>query len=84
MIHAYIDGVLFITKNDFKYHLKALHRLLQRLAELGLEVNAERPIFGRTETEYLGFWVRNKGVRPLSSKLKAIKAIDVPTNVCDI
>ena len=38
----------------------------------------------RTETEYLGFWVSNNGVRPLLSKVKAIKAIDVPTKVCDV
>ena len=39
MVHEYIDDVLFITKNNFKDHLKALYRVLQRLVEAGLKVN---------------------------------------------
>ena len=34
--------------------------------------------------EYLGFWIRNNRVRPLSYKLEAIKEINAPTKVCDI
>ena len=34
--------------------------------------------------EYLVFWVRNNGVRLLSSKVEAIKEIVVPTKVCDV
>ena len=40
MVCAYIDDVLVITKNDFKNHLKALYRVIQRLTEAGLKVNA--------------------------------------------
>ena len=31
MVRAYIDDVLVIIKNDFKDHLKALYRGVQRL-----------------------------------------------------
>ena len=34
--------------------------------------------------EYIGFWIINNGVRPLLSKVEAIKAIDVPTNVQNV
>ena len=51
---------------------------------MGLILNTGKPFFGQTETEYLGFWVRNNLVRPLLYKLEAIKAIDVPTKVCDV
>ena len=39
MICAYIFDVLIITKNNFEDHLKALEKVLQRLAESGLKVN---------------------------------------------
>ena len=55
MVCAYIDDVLVITKHNFKDHLKALDRVLQRFEEAGLKVNAEKSFFGQTETEYLGF-----------------------------
>ena len=41
MVRAYIDDKIFITKNNFEDHLKALDKVLQRLAEAELKVNAE-------------------------------------------
>ena len=61
-----------------------MDKVLQRLAEVGLKVNIENSFFGQTETEYLGFWVSNNGLRPLSHKVEAIKSIDVPTKLCDV
>ena len=73
MVRAYIDDVLVIIENNFDDHLKALYKVLQRLAEAGLKVNAGKYFFGQTETEYLGFWLSNIGGRPLLSKAEAIK-----------
>ena len=84
MVRAYIDDVLVITKNNFEDHLKALDGFLQRLAQAGLKVNAGKSFFRKTETEYLGFWVSNNRVRPLSYKVEAIKEIDVWNKVRDI
>ena len=42
MVRAYIYDVLVITKNDFEDYLKSLDRVLQRIAEAGLKVNAEK------------------------------------------
>ena len=69
IVCAYINNVTTITKDEFADHLKALEKFLQKLAEAGLKVNAENSFFGRTETEYLSFWVSNNGVMPLSSKV---------------
>ena len=57
MVHAYIDDVLVIPKDNLEDHLKDLDRVLQRLAEAGLKVSAEKSFLGRTETEYIGFCV---------------------------
>ena len=54
-----------MTKKQFEEHLKTLYRILQRLMEAGLKVNAEKSFLVRTETEYLSFWVSNNGVRQL-------------------
>ena len=69
MVHSYIDHVLVTSKHDFLDHLKALEKVLQKLAEVILKVNTESSFFGCTETDYIGFWVSKNGVRPLLSKL---------------
>ena len=84
MVRAYIDDVLVITKNNFEDHLKALYGVLKRLAEYGLKLNTEESLLGKIEIEYLGLWVRNNRLRPLLSKVEVIKAINVPTKVCDV
>ena len=84
MVRAYIDDVLIITKNNSEEHLKSLDKVLQRLAEAGLKINAEKYFLGKIETEYLGLWVINNGVRLLSYKVKAIKSINIPTKVLDV
>ena len=40
MVCAYIDDLLVLTKNDFKNHKNALEKVLQRLSEVLLKVNA--------------------------------------------
>ena len=42
MVCAYIDGVLFINKNDFLEDLMALEKVLHKLVEAVLKVNAEK------------------------------------------
>ena len=41
MFHANNDGVLVNLKNNLEYHLQSLDRVLQRLAEAGIKVNAK-------------------------------------------
>ena len=55
-VRAYIDDLLLLTKGDWSDHVVKVGQVLQRLGEAGLKVNCEKSFFGRTETEYLGFW----------------------------
>ena len=71
-VQAYIDDVLVITKENYDNNLVSLERVLQRLAEAGLKVNADKSFFGRTEIEYLGFWVSKKGIQPLTKRYKPL------------
>ena len=45
----------FTNKRTFKDHLEKLERILARLQQAGLKVNANKPFFARSELEYLGY-----------------------------
>ena len=79
-VRAYLDDILVISKGGWKEHLEHLEKTLQRLAEAGLKVNANKSFFGREETEYLGYWVSKNGVRPLNKKVEAIRNLAPPKN----
>ena len=65
-------------------YIVALERGLQKLAEAGLKVNADKSFFGRTKIEYLGFWVSNQGIQPLTKKVQAIREMTAPRKTKDV
>ena len=76
-----ISDVQVLTKYKLKNNVKHLEKVLKKLTESALEVKAKKYLFRQTETEYLGFWASNQGVRSLFSKFDFIKKIDVPNKV---
>ena len=56
-IWAYIDDLLIITKGDWSNHLENLELILQNIKDNGLKCDIKNSFFGKTEMEYLGFWV---------------------------
>ena len=57
-----------MTKIDWKDHVNKLELTLNKVKGGIIKCNTENYLFGKTEMEYLGFWVTNDGVRPLDKK----------------
>ena len=54
-VRTYIDDLLCITTGSLDDHLNKLKRVLIRLQDTRLKVNACKSLFCATETEYLGY-----------------------------
>jgi hypothetical protein len=78
-VRAYIDDLLVLSTSTFQDHLDKLEQVLKRLQDAGLKVNASKSFFGREELEYLGYWITQEGIKPLSKKVEAINNIAPPT-----
>ena len=52
-VRTYIDDLLTLTKRTFEDHLEKLERVLFRVKESGLKVNAKKPFFAKTELKCL-------------------------------
>ena len=79
-VRTYIDDLLCLTKGNFEDHLEKLERILYRLQQAGLKVNGNKSFFAKTELEYLGYWITRQGMKPLPGKVKAILALETPSN----
>ena len=79
-VQTCIDVLLALTKGTFEDHLEKLERVLFRLKESGLKVNAKKSFFAKTELECIGHWITRASIKPLPDKVKAILALDVPRN----
>ena len=79
-IQAYTNDMLIITKGDWSDHLEKLELTLQKLKDNGLKCNIEKSFFGKTETEYLGFWMTRTGIQPINNKVEATVNMTPPKN----
>ena len=61
---TYLDDLLCLTKGSFDTHLEHIEEILIRLRNANLKVNASKSTFCRTETNYLGYEVTRKGIKP--------------------
>ena len=61
-IQAYLNELLCITKGSLDDHLSKLRKVLIRLRQAGLKVNAAKCSFCATETEYLGYVLTRDGI----------------------
>jgi Reverse transcriptase (RNA-dependent DNA polymerase) len=77
-VRAYIDDVLLISSRDWNDHIHKLDQVLNRIYKVGLKINALKSFFGKTEIEYLDFWITRTGIRPLIKKVEAMRNIAPP------
>ena len=75
---AHIDDLLCLSKGTFEDHLEKLERVLARLTQAGLKVNAKKSFFARSELEYLGYWITRDGIQPVKEKVAAMLNIAEP------
>jgi hypothetical protein len=79
-VRVYLDDVLIISTSTFTEHLQKLRTCLDRINKVGLKVNPDKCFFGRTEIEYLGYWVTRTGVQPQEKKVQGILRMEEPKN----
>ena len=56
-VQAYNDDILLLTKGSREEHQGRLDKVLTKLNNAGLKVNAKKSFFRRPELEYLGYWI---------------------------
>ena len=76
-----LDDLLCISKGNLDDHLAKLQRVLIRLRNAGLKVNAHKSCFCAMETEYLGYILSRDGIKPQPKKEQAILTWTRPQNV---
>ena len=77
---AWLDDILVVTKSSKEQHRKELVDILSRLENAGYRLSERKSDFFKTEIEWIGHKIDQKGIRPLHDKLKVIKNLKLPSN----
>jgi transposase InsO family protein len=80
-VKVYIDDILIITKGSFHDHLSRLEEVFRRLLRARLQLNVMKCSFCALETEYLGFVLTPKGIKPMTKRVQAILQISSPKTI---
>ncbi|KAF2343234.1 Reverse transcriptase domain, partial [Trinorchestia longiramus] len=75
--YTYLDDVL-IASSTPKQHEEHLRTLCERLANHGLLINPAKCELGRKSLTYLGHEISELGLKPLPSKVQAIRNFPKP------
>jgi hypothetical protein len=67
-VKCYLDDILIFTNGTFEDHMHKVLLVLQRLANKGLQINANKSFWAVKEVDYLGFRLTPEGVRPQPKK----------------
>ena len=75
----YLDDLLVYSKtqND---HLRTLQTVFERFGRAGMLLNPEKCEFARTELNYVGYTINQKGWKPQQRNIDAVKNFPTPTN----
>ncbi len=74
--YGYIDDVLIASTSPEEHR----HHVLERLSTHGIVINPAKCVFGVDGLEFLGHYVDRHGIRPLESKVQAIREFPLPNS----
>jgi transposase InsO family protein len=79
-VYCYLDDFLIFSRSEAE-HEEHLRKVFTRLQEYGMLINTSKCVFGASEVIFLGYFISEKGTRPLDAKVQAIKDFPPPSNV---
>ncbi|BHF82673.1 hypothetical protein SprV_0802581200 [Sparganum proliferum] len=78
-VYAYIDDLLVASRNE-EEHKEHLALVFDRLDKFGVVINPSKCVLGVPSLEFLGHQVDSEGLRPLPSKVDAVRNFPPPTS----
>nr|VZI03769.1 unnamed protein product [Spirometra erinaceieuropaei] len=78
-VYAYIDDLLVASRNA-EEHKEHLTLVFDRLDQFGVVINPSKCVLGVPSLDFPGHHVDAQGLRPLSSKVEAIRDFPPPTS----
>ena len=76
--YVYIDDVL-IASVDENEHVAHLETVFERFRNYGILLNTTKCVFGTSNVDFLGYNVSSTGIKPLTTKVEAIKNFTKPS-----
>ena len=74
---VYVDDILIYSRNESE-HINHVKKVMDKLLEVDLQLHIDKCMFGCREITYLGQIFSNNTVKPIPSRVDAIKQMPLP------
>ncbi|XP_063635129.1 uncharacterized protein LOC134805855 [Cydia splendana] len=81
--YTYLDDFL-VYSTCHEEHEDHLRQLFSRLQQYGMVINTSKCVFGKSQVTFLGYSISADGIKPLETKVQAIKDYPVPKTVKEL
>nr|VZI04395.1 unnamed protein product [Spirometra erinaceieuropaei] len=78
-VYVYIDDLLVASRNE-EVHKEHFPLVFDRLDKFGVVINPSKCVLGVPSLEFLGHQADSEGLRPLPSKVEAVRNLPPPTS----
>ena len=76
---AYVDDILVYSENS-EQHEDHVRQVFRRLSDNGLRINPTKCEFSQPSVDFLGYSVQAQGIRPMSSRVLALRQLPPPSD----
>jgi hypothetical protein len=80
---VFLDDIIVFSSTAEEHALR-LENVMHRFDEVNLQLHPGKYVFAKSQVQYLGFTLSDKGVAASPDKVKAVKQYPTPTNVKDV
>ena len=81
--YVFLDDILIVTKGTKEKHFEAVRQVLKRLDNANVRLKWEKCKFAEEEVDWLGYKLSQTGIKPINSKVQAIREKLTPKNQKD-
>uniref|UniRef100_A0A5S6QW76 RNA-directed DNA polymerase n=1 Tax=Trichuris muris TaxID=70415 RepID=A0A5S6QW76_TRIMR len=82
-VAVYINDII-VSSSSYGEHLDRLRAVFLRLRQSGTRVHRDKCKFLQRSVNYLGHRIDANGIHPAEERIRAIKEMPEPTNVCEL